>query len=313
MSTKTTDIAAKISLGKAKRITAKVAVKILLYALLVGIGFVFVYPLIIVFTTSGKDLYDLVNPLVHWIPQNFSFDNYTKAFVVLGGFPTLFTTIAVMLIIAAFQTFTSALVGYGLAKFDFPGKKLVFALIIITFVVPNQVSLLPQYVMFSQFKLLNSIFPVFLPAVFCQGIKNAIFILLFFQFFRMSPKALDEAARVDGAGRFRIFFSINLRLATPAIVIVSIFSFVWNWNETNLADMYFGNNIVTLPLALERFKAAYDNLFPYSIENNQSAMRLNEGIEMAGAMLSIIPLILLYVLVERKLVQSIDTSGITGE
>lgn len=289
------------------------AAKILLYLLLIGIGFVFIYPLLIVFSTSGKDLYGLVDPLVKWVPETFCFDNYVKAYQVLGGVHTLLVSLGVTLLIAAAQTFSSALVGYGLAKFEFPGKKLVFGLVIAAFIIPSQVAMLPQYVLFGKYHLINSIWPVLLPSFFCQGIKNTIFILLFFQFFKMTSKSLDEAATVDGAGKLRIFFRINLKMAIPAIVIVSIFSFVWNWNETDMAGTYFGTAVTTLPLALERFKQAYDNLFPFSVDGSQPTQRLNEGIEMAGTLLSILPLILMYLLVERHLVEGIDKSGISGE
>lgn len=290
-----------------------VPAKVFFYLALIGIGFVFIYPILIVFSSSGKDLYDLVNPLVRWVPTTFCIENYSKAYQVLGGVKALVVTLAVVSVIAFAQTLSSSFVGYGLAKYKFPGKKLVFALVIATFIIPTQVTLLPQFVMYSQYGMVNSIWPILLPSMFCQGLKNAIFILLFYQFFKMAPKSLDEAATVDGAGRWKIFWSINLKMATPAIVIVSIFSFVWNWNETNLADIYFGDAIVTLPLALERFKEAYDNLFPFNVDNNQPTTRLNEGVEMAGTFLSIIPLIVIYTLVERHLVESIDRSGITGE
>lgn len=287
--------------------------KLILYLLMMGIGFVFVYPLLIVFSTSGKDLYDLVNPLVRWIPTSFCVENYQKAYRVLGGVEALAITVLVISAIAFAQTASSSLVGYGLAKFRFPGKRLVLGLVVATFIIPSQVTLLPQFVMYSQLSLVNSVWPILLPSLFCQGLKNAIFVLLFYQFFRMAPKSLDEAATVDGAGRWKIFYAINLKMATPAIVVVLIFSFVWNWNETNLADIYFGNAIVTLPLALERFKESYDNLFPFDINNSQPATRLNEGIEMAGTVLSIIPLIVMYIFVEKHLVENFDRSGITGE
>lgn len=128
----------------------------------------------------------------------------------------------------------------------------------------------------------------------------------------MSPPSLDEAASIDGATQMGIFLKINLRMATPATIVVFIFSLVWNWNETNIADTYFGNSVVTLPLALQRFRDNYLRMYPVVDTENIEA-QLNQGIELAAAVLSIIPLLLIYVLVERRLIESIDKSGITGE
>ena len=121
----------------------------------------------------------------------------------------------------------------------------------------------------------------------------------------MSPPSLDEAASIDGASQLGIFLKINLRTATPATIVVFIFSLVWNWNNTSAADTYFGSNLVTLPLALEQFRDNFLRMYP-SVDTNSIEAQLNEGIEMAAAVLSIIPLLLIYVLVERRLIESID-------
>lgn len=281
-----------------------------LYIALISAGFVFLYPLLVMLSSSFKDLYDLSNSMVNWIPTKLSFVNYSRAFTVLGGSKVVIQTIGIMLIVAVGQTLSSAVIAYGFAKYNFWGKKLFFALMIATFILPQQVTFLPKYVMFHSYNMQGTIWPILLPSLTGQGLKNALFILIYYQFFRMSPKSLDEAAAIDGAGRFRIFAWINMRIATPATVVVFIFSFVWNWNETNVTDSYFGNKLTTLPLALEKFRTTYAQMFPAS---NNPTLDLSEGITMAGTLLSIIPLIILYVIVERKLIESIDKSGITGE
>lgn len=294
--------------GKASSILGK----IFLYLLLIAFGFVFLYPMFVIISTSGKDLFDLSNSSVNWIPTKFTLDNYQKAFKVLGGYKTLITTIVVMLIVSVSQTFSASVIAYGFAKYDFWGKKIWFALMISTFILPLQITFLPKYVMFNSYKLLGTVFPVLLPSLFGQGIKNAIFILIFYQFFKMSPKSLDEAASIDGASHFKIFSVINMRMAVPAIVVVFIFSFVWNWNETYVSSSYFGNTIQTLPIALEKFRVQFEKMFPIGANSNP-ATRINDGILMAGTFLCIVPLLVAYVFIERQLVESIDKSGITGE
>lgn len=285
---------------------------IVFYALLAGVGFVYVFPILVMLTSSTKDVYDLINPLVEWVPTKIHTDNFVRAWAVLGGHSVFLSTTGYMLLIAFGQTFSSALIGYGFAKFDFPFKRIVFILMIVTFIIPDQVTFMPRYLMFRSYDMLRTIFPLLIPALLGQGIKNAIFILIFYQFFKRTPVALDEAAEVDGAGFIRIFYTINLPSALPGIIVVFIFSFVWHWNETYLADLYFEMAIRTPLLILERFTEYFARMFPVSnIENPM--LRMNEGLRMAATLICILPLIILYVLVEPKLIESIDRSGITGE
>lgn len=302
---------------KAKRIflgmqgTDGLLLKILIYGLLIGIGFVYLYPLLYMGDYSFKSLDDLLNPLVDWIPTHLYTGNYSKANEVLSFFPTLMETLYVTVLPSVAQTAISAVIGYGLARFDFRGKKIIFVLVLATFVIPPQVTLIPRYIFFNELNLLGSIKAFLFPAVLGQGLNSAIFILIFYQFFRMIPKSLEEAAQIDGAGHFRIFFTIAIPMAVPAIIISFLFSFVWYWNETYLAAIYFGDNLTTLPLQLEKFVATYQKMFPAQMGLGKN--QINEGIKMAGTLLSILPLLIVYFITQRWFVEGVDRSGITGE
>ncbi|WP_199738079.1 carbohydrate ABC transporter permease [Falsibacillus albus] len=286
-------------------------IKILIYGLLIGIGFVYLFPMIYMGVYSLKTLDDLLNPLVNWIPTKLYWGNYSKADQVLSFFPTLFETLYVTVLPSVVQTAVAAVVGYGFARFEFKGKKILFALVLATFVIPPQVTLIPRYIFFNELHILGSLKAFLLPAAFGQGINSAIFILIFFQFFRQVPKALEEAAQIDGAGHFRIFFTIALPMAVPAFIISFLFSFVWYWNETYLAAIYFGDALTTLPLQLQKFVATYQKMFPAGMGLGEN--QLNEGIKMAGTLLSILPLLIVYFITQRWFVEGVDRSGITGE
>ncbi|MCU9612675.1 carbohydrate ABC transporter permease [Caldibacillus lycopersici] len=285
--------------------------KILVYILLIGIGYVFLYPILRMVVESFKSLDDILNPLVNWIPTQLYLDNYSKANDVLNFFPTLLETLYVTVLPSIAQTAVAAVVGYGLARFTFPGKKIVFALALMTFIIPPQVTLIPKYIFFSDLNLLGSLNAFTLPAISGQGLNSAIFILIFYQFFRMVPKSLEEAAQLDGAGHFRIFFTIAIPMAVPAFIISFLFSFVWYWNETYLASLYFGNELTTLPLSLQQFVATYTQMFATGAEADVN--KINEGIRMAGTLLSILPLLVVYFLTQKWFVEGVDRSGITGE
>lgn len=305
------------SLLKIKRIfmgmqgTDGLLFKLLTYGLLIGIGFVYLYPLLYMGSFSFKSLDDLLNPLVNWIPTEFYLGNYEKANEVLNFFSTLLETLYVTVLPALAQTAVAAVIGYGFARFEFKGKKVLFVLVLATFIIPPQVTLIPRYIFFNELNILGSLQAFLLPAAFGQGLNSAIFILIFYQFFRMVPKALEEAAQIDGAGHLRIFLTIALPMAVPAVIISFLFSFVWYWNETYLAAIYFGDQLTTLPLQLQKFVATFQKMFP--AEMGLSGNQLNEGIKMAGTVLSILPLLIVYFITQRWFVEGVDRSGITGE
>ncbi len=286
--------------------------KILIYFFLILFGFVFLYPLFYMITYSLMEPNDLVNPLIKWLPSKLYFGNYLQAMKVVNFWPVLLQTIFVSLIPALVQTISTAIIGYGFARFNFFGKSVLFAIVLATFVIPPQVTIIPQFLMFKELKLIGSIMAYILPALFGQGIKSGLFILIFYQFFRSIPKSLEEAAEIDGANTFKIFLKVILPLTGPALIISFLFSFVWYWNETTLAAIYFGDKLTTLPLQLQNFAVTYQKLY-LTGGNLETGKSINEAINMAGTMLIILPLLIVYFVTQRWFVESIERSGITGE
>lgn len=279
------------------------------YGVLTGIGFVFLYPMLYMLVNSLKSVEDLVDPSVEWLPTEICFDNFVKAFKTLEFGKSFWNSVLTSVLPSVLQTFSCALAGYGLARFPVPGKKFWICMIVATFVVPSQITLIPKYLMFSNYKMLDTILPVVVPALLGQGLKSSLFILVFNTFFSSYPKALDEAAFLDGAGAVRVFFKVALPLATPAIVVTMLFSLVWYWNETTQASLLYGTVIKTLPIKLGSFAESYSNLYGSSGGTNT----INEAISLAGTALSVLPLLVLYLLLQRQFVESIEKVGITGE
>ncbi|MEJ5224300.1 MAG: carbohydrate ABC transporter permease, partial [Anaerolineales bacterium] len=209
----------------------------ILYALLIAIGFVYLYPLLFMFVTSIKSPADLLNPMVQWVPTEFYTGNYEKAFRVLDYPNKLAASILISVVPSILQTFIASLIGYGLARYRFWGKSLIFALILATFIIPPQNTVIPQLLAYKDLGLLGSPWALILPALMGQGYKSAIFILIFYQTYISLPKVLEEAARLDGASDLRIFLSIAVPSALPAYIISFIFSTVWYWNETFLTGI----------------------------------------------------------------------------
>jgi multiple sugar transport system permease protein len=284
---------------------------VLLYMLLIAIGFVYLYPLLFMFVTSMKSPSDLLNPMVQWIPTEFYSGNYLKAYQVLDYPSKLASSLLISVVPSIFQTAVCSLVGYGLARYRFPGKKLIFALILATFIIPAQNTVIPQMLTYRNYGLLGNVYALILPAIMGQGFKSAIFILIFYQTFLSLPKVLEEAARLDGASSLGIFFKIALPAAIPSYIIAIIFSTVWYWNETYLTVIFLEGGIQSLPMQLSKFVQAYENLYPPGTVNIFD--RLNEAVKLSGTFLNILPLLVLYFLLQKWFVESVERTGIAGE
>jgi len=284
---------------------------IVLYLLLIALGFVYLYPLLFMFVTSLKSPTDLLNPMVQWIPTEIYIGNYVKAWRVLNYPTTIVSSILVSVIPSLIQAAVCSVIGYGLARYRFKGKGLIFALIMATFIIPAQNTAIPQMLTFKSLGLLGNVFAIILPALFGQGYRSAIFILIFYQTFMSLPKVLEEAARLDGASDLKVFLLVGLPSAVPAFIVSIIFSTVWYWNESYLTLMFLEGGVQTLPMQLAKFTQAYENLYPSGMVNIFD--RLNEAVKLAGTFLNILPLLVMYFVLQKWFVESVEMTGITGE
>jgi multiple sugar transport system permease protein len=282
-----------------------------LYALLIAIGFVYLYPLLFMFVTSIKSPSDLLNPMVQWVPTELFPGNYDKAYRVLSYPNALAVSILVSVVPSIIQTLVASLVGYGLARYRFWGKPIVLLLLLATFIIPPQNTVIPQMLTYRDMGLLGNPLALILPALLGQGYRSAIFILIFYQSYLSLPKVLEESARLDGASDWRIFFSIAVPSALPAYIVSFIFSTVWYWNETFLTAIFLEGGVTTLPMQLSKFTQAYENLYPPGVVNIFD--RLNEAVKMSGTFLNILPLLVMYFILQRWFVKSVESTGITGE
>lgn len=287
----------------------------LVYALLICIGFIYVYPILHMISGSFMTLDDLLDSSIKWLPSSLNFNNFVQAAKSMSFWTALWQSIVLAGIPTICNLISCSIIGYGLARFNFPGKAAVMGIIILSFVLPSQITMIPTYVLYSNLKILNTIWAFILPAMFGQGFNAPIFILIFWQFFRQIPKVLIEASRIDGAGFFKSFYRVALPSAAPAFITVALFSFVWYWNESYLTELYVhgvygASNWTSLVIQLDNFAT---NFSSYQQTATAGATNLNESINMAGTLLSILPLMLLYFVLQRHFVESIDRTGITGE
>lgn len=298
--------------------------KTVLYVMLISLCFVYVYPILHMAVTSLKSLTDLLDPSVQWLPHELSLSNYEEALEIMGFQEHLMDTLLVTVIPALCQTFSCALAGYAFARFRFRGRKLLMGCVLLTFIVPFPVLMVPTYTMYSSYGILRTVWTMILPAVTGQGLRAAIFILIFRATYEQIPFSLDEAARVDGASETRVFLTIGVPLGIPAMITSFLFSFVWYWNETYTTSLFMGNaalgsskSISTLVMELASFEDGYlaylEKLGGWAAKQTGGANVQNEAVTMAGTILTIAPLLIVYFCLQRHFTEAIDRSGITGE
>lgn len=294
--------------------------KIIVYVILTCVGFVFVYPLLKVLSTSFMSLADLFDSSVNWIPSKLNFDNYKTTMKAMNYWKSLKDSFIISGLPTLCQVVSCSIVGYGLARYNFKGKNFIMALIIFSFVLPSSLLMTTQYQMYNVFGWTGTIKTFIFPAILANGFKSQLFILICWSFFKQIPPVLNEAAAIDGAGHFKSFIRIALPSAAGALIVVLIFSFVWYWNEQYLSQLYLYNksedkNFYT-PLInqLSIFDSAFDSAYNSNSGGQSSnSATINDAYRMAATILTILPLLIIYSVLQKQFVESVDRAGITGE
>lgn len=279
--------------------------KIGIYIILISTAVLYANPLLYMVSTSLKGIFDLFNPAVKWIPRNLEFSNYATAYSKMGYLDALFDSFLISSSAALIQVFSCALAGYAFARLYIPFKNLLFFIVLLIFIIPMETLAIPLIMLFAEFGWLGTPLPILIPALFAQGLKGSLFIIIFRQFFSTQPKELEESARIDGAGVFRTYWKIMLPLARPAMLIVFLFSFVWHWNNSLMPRLYLeGSQWHMLPSQMNQLQAYLDYL-----NTVPGAADLYEPIKMAGAVLIILPPLILYLFLQRYFVEGIERTG----
>ncbi|EFC95451.1 ABC transporter, permease protein, partial [Hungatella hathewayi DSM 13479] len=279
---------------------AKKRIRDIVYHVIVfGIGILMIYPLIWMFMSSFKETKTIFQTAGSLIPNPFTLDNYINGLKGFAKVPFLvfFKNSLFISVIATIGTvISSAVVAYGFARFEFRGKKILFAAMLLSMMLPAQVLMIPQYLWYQKLGWVGSYLPLIVPYFFAiQG----FFVYLMTNFIDGIPKELDEAAKIDGCSYPQIFARVILPLITPALVTGGIFSFMWRWDDFLSALLYINKSIkYPVSLALKLF-----------CDPGSSS---DYGAMFAMASLSILPSVIIFIFFQKYLVEGISTSGLKG-
>lgn len=269
------------------------------YHLLVGFfGFAMIYPLVWMFFSSFKNTSEIFQQAERLFPKTFQFDNYIngwKGFANISFGVFFKNSFFVSVLNTAFTVLSSACIAFGFARLQFPLKKFWFSAMMLTMMLPFQVVMVPQYLIFHTLKWTDTILPLTLPALFGQ----AFFIFLMIQFIQGLPRELDEAATIDGCSVYKIFLRIILPLIVPALITSAIFAFMWSWDNFMGSLLYLNSpQKYTVAIALKLFC--------------DPTSGSDWGAMFAMACLSLVPIFTIFLTCQKYLVEGISTTGLKG-
>jgi multiple sugar transport system permease protein len=265
--------------------------KKLLYAILIIYAIVTIIPFLWALSSSFKTLEEIVSGTINFIPRNFTFNNYITIFTEQDLFSRwLFNSLFIGVSVTLLNLLFNSMAGYALARISFPGKSTLFVLILAVLMIPGQVTMIPNYLILKELGWLNSYQGLIVP-----GMINATFIFMMRQFFINFPKELEEAASLDGLGRFGTFFRIVLPMARPALAAQAIFVFMGSWNNFMGPLIIMSDpEMFTLPIGLNSFKGQYISYWNYI---------------MAASMVFTLPVLLLYAFFNKYFIKGIAFTG----
>lgn len=312
----------KINKYKLKRKATAWTIAIIRTIFFLGIGFYILYPIftkVMMAFMAEADLYDATVSLV---PKTWTWYNIETVMGSINYWESFKNTALLSLTVMVLQLASALVVGYGFGRFDFPCKGLIFAAGLLMLMVPPQTFIIPLYLSYTNFdvlgifklilgeplNLLNTYWPFVLSSALCTGTKGMVFVYMFRQYFRGMPKEIEEAARVDGAGEFRTFWQVMAPSSKPIAVCVLLLSFVWQWNDIQYTGWYM-SEFDLLSVNIYAIDGLYKSFTGYGGVISPGYKTILNG---TGVVLLIIPLLILYLFLQKHFVQSVERSGIVG-
>lgn len=288
--------------------------------IIIGICYMILAPVFGIIANSFFSNKDAYNPMVYLLPQEPTLERYKMAADILEYGPTMLRSMLYSLTLMLLQIFTCSMVGYGFARFNFPFKSLLFGCVVVMIVIPTHTIMLPLYMTFKTFdplglctlifgeplSFMGSSTPMYIMTALGCGLRSGLYIYIFNQFFRGLPKEIEEAALVDGAGTWYTYFNIMLRNAMPSVITVAVFSMVWQYNDTFFAKLFLIPQEQAIGLRMSSLVTNIANQFQIYDKTIQN-LYLD-----AGIVLMMVPIVLIYVFLQKYFIEGVERSGIVG-
>ncbi|MBE6788401.1 MAG: carbohydrate ABC transporter permease [Ruminococcaceae bacterium] len=288
------------------------------YVMLILLAFVFLYPFAHMIVTSFKSYSDIINATVKWIPKSPTLQNFKIAAMAMRLDQTVINSLVVTVLATIGHVFACSYIAYGFARYKFPLRGVFFALVVLSILMPVQVIIIPLYMTYSQFNMIGTYLPLIIPCFFGFGLKGGLFVFLYRQYFLGIPKSLEEAASIDGCGPLKTFFRIAFPSAGSTTIVCIVLSMVWHWNDYFEPQLYLTQpESMLLPQIVDSLKALIAAMQNAIMQGNSEfsgmdATLYHNGTVMAGTVISMLPPIIAYMFLQRKFMEGIERSGLTG-
>ena len=304
-----------------RRKAKEFCVSLFRYAFLIGVSYLILFPVIYMCVTAFQSVDSASDPTVVWVPKELSLKAIKISMELMNFWKSLLLTSTITIGSTACALVSCSITGYGLARFKFKGKGLVLILVILTIIIPPQTMFASSYILYRffdfggllslfgvSFNLLNSPSIFMVPAIFAAGLRNGIFIFIFYSFFQGLPYEMEEAAKIDGCGVFKTFVKVMLPLAIPAFITVLLFSIVWHWTDFNSTSIYFTQEVQPLMVTIPRLKT---NIRLFYSDGAASTVAIRMYIQ-AACFLIISPILILFAFTQKYFTESIERTGLVG-
>ncbi len=298
----------------------KFLVSLLSFLVILGVSYVIIAPVIGMFVnsiSSDKDAYD---PIMFIFPNYPTLEKYELVIKRMDYWKTIGRNMGLVAVCTLIQLLVCSMVGYGFARFNFPFKKILFGCVVVMIVIPNHAIMLPLYITFKEidpFGLFTLLFkggvsimgtplPMIVMSLLGCGLRSGLYIYIFNQFFRGLPKEIEEAALVDGAGLWYTYFRIMLVNAMPSVITVTVFSVVWQFNDTFFANLFRISDNIVISKRISSLAGVIAN------QDRILEPPLQKLYVSAGTILIIVPMVLIYLILQRRFIEGVERSGIVG-
>lgn len=281
---------------------------------LLGIGFLMLYPILFIISGAFKGEADNYDPTVVWIPKTYALQAMQIAVKQIKLSDSIISTLKILVPSVILQMGCTLLAGYGFARFKFKGRNLLFALLVFTIIVPFQNIMVPLYADLNKFHLTNNYAAFWIMAALGMGIRSGLYIFIMRQFFRNMPVELEEAAYIDGCGNIQTFIRVMLPNVMSVLVTILVFSIVWYWNDYYVADMLLKNHMpLSVQLTTLNDALSNSNDIQKAFGWNSNDMQLmTDSILECGCLIVLVPLMVMYIILQRFFTESIERTGIVG-
>ena len=307
--------------AKVRQVIVSIFANLLRYAFLIAFSYILLYPIIYILTHSFRDPIDVTDPTILWVPKNLSWDPMKEAIERMNLPTSLWSTLKLEVVSALISTATCGVAAYGMARFKFRGRGVLNFILLLTILIPVSIVIIPNYMNFYDFNplgivhlienifntnletsLLGTVWTFWLPALMGVGIRAGFYIYIYMQFYKGLPKELEEAAWVDGCGPWGTYLRIVVPSSGVSVLTVSMLAIIWHWNDYYNALMYFQTDH-TMAVEISNFMTKI---------LNEGGRKINTDAPMAACLLFLLPVLIMYMFLQKKFITSIASTGIVG-